>query len=203
MPVRIIVTDANDNAPEFQGTPYFLNISEVRTITSVLRCMVHFNAVSVTGTRGSRAIRTVNFWSARHTPFLYFASKNSRNLRNDPHNDTKSCMRLRRITNIIFRPVISAVVARPLRDRKSLSHLETFSAWHINQNISSKLFFFCHHIHFSGCARGRINLFRGPGFIMASMCSDLAASLRAQSKKESKARLRILPSFCVSVCALQ
>ncbi|XP_037503597.2 cadherin-99C-like, partial [Rhipicephalus sanguineus] len=28
VPVRIIVTDANDNAPEFQGTPYFLNISE-------------------------------------------------------------------------------------------------------------------------------------------------------------------------------
>lgn len=30
VPVRIIVTDANDNAPEFQGTPYFLNVSEVR-----------------------------------------------------------------------------------------------------------------------------------------------------------------------------
>ncbi|XP_037509901.1 protocadherin-16 [Rhipicephalus sanguineus] len=28
VPVRIIVTDANDNAPEFQGTPYFLNVSE-------------------------------------------------------------------------------------------------------------------------------------------------------------------------------
>uniref|UniRef100_A0A6B0VG12 Putative family u69 unassigned peptidase n=1 Tax=Ixodes ricinus TaxID=34613 RepID=A0A6B0VG12_IXORI len=29
VPVRIIVTDANDNAPEFQGTPYFLNVSEI------------------------------------------------------------------------------------------------------------------------------------------------------------------------------
>lgn len=36
IPVRIIVTDANDHAPEFHGTPYSANVSEVTVVGTVL-----------------------------------------------------------------------------------------------------------------------------------------------------------------------
>ncbi|RWS07195.1 protocadherin Fat 4-like protein [Dinothrombium tinctorium] len=36
IPVRIIVTDANDHAPEFLGTPYIVNVSEVTVVGSAL-----------------------------------------------------------------------------------------------------------------------------------------------------------------------
>ena len=36
IPVRIIVTDANDHAPEFIGTPYSANVSEVTVVGTIL-----------------------------------------------------------------------------------------------------------------------------------------------------------------------
>ena len=36
IPVRVIVTDANDHAPEFHGTPYSANVSEVTVVGTVL-----------------------------------------------------------------------------------------------------------------------------------------------------------------------
>lgn len=36
IPIRIIITDANDHAPEFTGTPYIANVSEVTLVGSYL-----------------------------------------------------------------------------------------------------------------------------------------------------------------------
>lgn len=36
IPVRLLVTDANDNSPEFIGAPYVANVSEVTVVGSVI-----------------------------------------------------------------------------------------------------------------------------------------------------------------------
>ncbi|XP_022248169.1 protocadherin Fat 4-like [Limulus polyphemus] len=45
IPVRIIVTDANDNVPKFVGTPYSLNLSEVTVVGTVV--MQNIKAIDV------------------------------------------------------------------------------------------------------------------------------------------------------------